>query len=150
MVLEKDIWNLISIDGNIMAELRQNDICPGLTGADEVKRALNNPTASEKLSEIVKPGEKTVIITSDITRPMPSKIVLPEVIDELLAAGLEYKDITVVFALGNHRKQTEEEKKYLVGESVYEKVNCIDSVIRMIASIWASHKEGRQSIFSVW
>jgi len=114
---------------NILMELRQNNVekGTGLTGADEVRRALQNPIASKKLSEIVHPGEKTVIITSDITRPMPSRVVLPPVIDELLSAGLTFKDITVVFALGNHRKQTEDEKKYLAGESVYEKVRCIDS-----------------------
>jgi len=33
----------------------------------------------------------------------------------------------VVFALVSHRKHTEEEKKYLVGEEVYNKVQCVDS-----------------------
>lgn len=114
-------------EANIMAELRQNEVTVELTGEDEVRRALNNPIGSGKLSEIVKPGEKTVIITSDITRPMPSKLVLPAIVDELLAAGLSYDDITIVFALGNHRMQTEDEKKYLVGPAIYDKVKCIDS-----------------------
>jgi Uncharacterized conserved protein len=113
-------------EDNIMAELRQNVVAVELTGEEEVRRALKNPIGSKKLSEIVKPGEKTVIITSDVTRPMPSKFVLPAVVDELLAAGLSYDDITIVFALGNHRKQTEEEKKYLAGPAIYEKVKCID------------------------
>jgi len=112
---------------NVLMELRQNSVNIGLTGEDEVRRALDNPIGSKKLSEIVKPGEKTVIITSDITRPLPSKVVLPPVIEELLKAGLKYEDITVVFALGSHRKHTEEEKKYLVGDEIYEKVRCVDS-----------------------
>ena len=114
-------------DGNVMAELRQNDVTVSLTGIDEVRRAISEPIASKRLSEIVSRGEKTVIITSDITRPMPTKTVLPAVLEELLKAGLEYEDITVVFALGSHRKHTEEEMRYLTGDDIYEKVRCIDS-----------------------
>lgn len=114
-------------DGNVMAELRQNVVTVSLTGIDEVRRAISEPIASKRLSEIVSRGEKTVIITSDITRPMPTKTVLPAVLEELLKAGLEYEDITVVFALGSHRKHTEEEMRYLTGDDIYEKVRCIDS-----------------------
>lgn len=114
-------------DRNILMEMRQNPVNVGLTGAAEVARAMENPIGSKKLSEIVKPGEKTVIITSDITRPMPSKVVLPEVVKELVKAGVSYDDITVVFALGSHRKHTEEEKKYLAGEEIYNNIKCVDS-----------------------
>lgn len=114
-------------EANVLAELRQNEVKSGLTGENEVRRALAEPIGLPRLSNIIKPGEKTVIITSDVTRPMPSKTVLQPVLDELLSAGLKYEDITIVFALGNHRKQTPEEMKYLVGETVYEKVRCIDS-----------------------
>lgn len=114
-------------DKNILMELRQNELSVELTGAEEVRRAIENPICSKRLFEIVKKGEKIVIITSDITRPMPSKIVVPEIVNELLKAGVEYSDITVVFALGSHRNHTEDEMKYLVGEDIYSKVNCIDS-----------------------
>ena len=114
-------------NSNILMELRQNEVHTELTNIEEVSRALNNPISSKRLSAIVNPGEKIVIITSDITRPMPSRIVLPAVIDELMSAGLKYSDITIVFALGNHRKQTEDEKKYLVGDDIYNKIKCIDS-----------------------
>jgi len=114
-------------DKNIIMELHQNKVKIDLTEREEVRRALEHPIGSKKLRDIVKPGEKIVIITSDITRPMPSKDVLPLVLEELVSAGVAYDDITVVFALGSHRKHTEEEKKYLVGEEVYNKVRCIDS-----------------------
>ncbi|MHB1653593.1 MAG: lactate racemase domain-containing protein [Desulfitobacteriaceae bacterium] len=35
------------------------------------------PIQSPRLRDIVQPGEKIVIITSDITRPVPSKLILP-------------------------------------------------------------------------
>lgn len=114
-------------DVNIMAELRQNDVRVELTGIDEVRRALREPISSKRLSGIVSSGEKTVIVTSDITRPMPTRTVLPVVLEELQSAGVRYEDITVVFALGSHRKHTEEEMRYLLGDDIYEKVRCVDS-----------------------
>lgn len=117
-------------DKNIMAELSQNKVETELTGADEVVRALWNPIGTGRLSTIVKPGEKVVIITSDITRPMPSSVVLPPLVDELLRAGVRYEDMTVVFALGSHRKHTEDEKKYLAGEEIYNKIRCVDSDVK--------------------
>ena len=104
-----------------------NEVEIKLTGAAEVKRAIENPIGSPRLYNIVKPGEKIAIITSDITRPMPSKVVLPIVLGELAKAEVRNEDITIIFALGSHRNHTEEEKKYLVGEEIYNRIKCIDS-----------------------
>ncbi|MBF4695020.1 nickel-dependent lactate racemase [Fusibacter sp. Q10-2] len=113
---------------NFYKELKPNKVEIGLTEQDEVKRSLKEPIASPRLKEIVKPGEKIFIITSDITRPMPSYKVLPCVLDEMKEAGVKEEDITVVLALGSHRSHTEAEKKTLVGEAVYNsKIKIIDS-----------------------
>lgn len=58
---------------------------------------------------------------------MPTRLVLPLVVEELISSGVDYEDITVVFAVGSHRKHTEDEKKYLVGEELYKKIKCVDS-----------------------
>lgn len=117
-------------DKNLIGVLHANEVEVKLTGEAEVKRALENPIGSKRLCEAVNPGESIAIITSDITRPMPSKIVLPVVLEELFKAGIRHEDITIVFALGSHRKHTEEEKKYLVGEEIYSRIRCIDSDIK--------------------
>lgn len=93
----------------------------------DVKNALENPIGSKRLKEIVNPGEKIAIITSDITRPMPTYKVLPQLIEELEAGGVKASDITLVFALGSHREQTPEEQKRLAGEFAYNKINVVDS-----------------------
>jgi nickel-dependent lactate racemase len=97
-----------------------------LTGQEEVARALQEPIGTPRLSQIVKKGETVAIVTSDITRPLPSYQILPLILDELALAGVEKKDITIVFGLGSHRKQKPEEQKKLVGEAVYHDVKCID------------------------
>ena len=112
---------------NFLMEVKANDINPRLTGLDEVMRALDNPIGTPRLSDIVSKGESVCIITSDVTRPCPSQILLPPIIDELQEAGILPDDITVVFGLGSHRRHTEEEKRNLVGENVYELVHTVDS-----------------------
>ncbi|HIV17464.1 MAG TPA: nickel-dependent lactate racemase [Candidatus Alectryocaccobium stercorigallinarum] len=96
-------------------------------GKDAVDHALANPIGSPKLGELVNKDQKIVIITSDISRPLPSYDVVPSVLDELYAAGVPKENITIVFGLGSHRKQTEEEMKHLVGERAYSEVKCMDS-----------------------
>ena len=114
-------------DKNLVDILMANEMEHERRGADAVDYALENPIGTPKLSEMVKPGQKVVIITSDISRPLPSYDVLPSVLKELEAGGIPDEDITVVFALGSHRKQTEEENRRLAGDYAYEKVRCINS-----------------------
>ena len=88
-----------------------------------IKKALENPVNSMRLSEIADHGKKAVIIVSDTTRPTPTAKLLPPLISELHEGGIE--DITVIFGLGIHRKQTEEEKKKILGE-LYGKIRCLE------------------------
>jgi lactate racemase len=113
---------------NYMGTLLPNEIHFDTLDEEEVRRALANPIWSMPLNDIVSPGEKVVIVTSDITRPMPSYLVLPAVIEELIKGGVLEKDITIVLALGSHRNHTDEEKKSLVGDKVWNSsVKVIDS-----------------------
>ena len=120
-------------DQNVLAVLESNPMEHVHRGAEAVDYALQNPIGSEKLGVLAKKagmdqkGKKLVIITSDISRPLPSYDVLPSVIRELNEAGVPDGNITVVFGLGSHRCHTEEEKRHLVGDAVYEKVRCVDS-----------------------
>ena len=111
---------------NLMGELHANEVPTGLTGEAEVRRALAEPIGSPRLGEIVKPGEKIAIVTSDITRPMPTYKVMPALLDELYAAGVRREDITLVFALGSHRHHTDEERRRLAGERAFSEIACVD------------------------
>ena len=113
-------------DENLVCVMLPNAVPTELTGEQEVSRALQNPIGTPRLKEIVQPGETVVIVTSDITRPLPSYEILPLLLNELAAAGISDENITVVFGLGSHRKQTPEEQKKLVGEAVFSRVKCID------------------------
>jgi nickel-dependent lactate racemase len=92
-----------------------------------LSHTLNNPVGAPLLSEVVKPGENVVIVTSDLTRPMPTAKVLPLVIETLNQAGIADTNISVVFGLGIHRRHTEQEYTALVGQELYERIECVDS-----------------------
>ncbi len=134
---------------NFLGELRQNDFQRTASEEELIQQALANPIGTPKLSEIVKPGKKIVIVTSDITRPMPTRKVLPAILAEIEAAGCSLADVTVVFALGSHRKHTEEEQKYLVGEESYGKVNCVDSDPTQCTHMGVTSRGTPVDIFSV-
>lgn len=114
---------------NLMGVLMSNDVPRGRVNEEEVQYALEHPIGSPRLSEIVKPGEKIAVITSDITRPVPTYRIMPALLDELYAAGVKKEDITLVFALGSHRKHTSEEQKKLAGERTFSEIRCVDSEI---------------------
>ena len=114
-------------DSMVLDVLMPDDLPEGLDEAKLVKDALHEPVGTGKLKDIVKPGETIAIITSDITRPCPTCSIMPSLLDELYEAGIRKEDITLFFALGSHRKQTEEEKKHLAGERAYAEIRCLDS-----------------------
>lgn len=115
---------------NILAVLKPNELSEAAISneIDELERSIDNPIGTPRLEGIVKPGETVAIITSDITRPVPSYKILPVILNRLQRAGINPKDITVVFALGSHRPHTEKEMRAMAGDEVYESVSCVDSV----------------------
>jgi len=90
-----------------------------------IKKALENPIKSRRLSEIVNPDSKITIIVSDVTRPTPTAKILPPLLEELYLGGAKKENITIVFALGLHRLQTEEECRQLAGIEIFESIRCI-------------------------
>lgn len=111
---------------NLIANLTANSMVHPRCGVDAVVYALNNPIGSNRLSALVHPGQTVAIITSDISRPMPTWQVLPALLEELYCAGISKEDITLVFALGSHRHHTEAEMRHLAG-SCFDEIHCIDS-----------------------
>lgn len=119
-------------DENYMDTLVPNHVELDLVGEEEVVRSLKAPIGTPRLKDMVKPGQKIAIITSDITRPMPSYKVIPHVLDELHEAGVKDEDVTVVFALGSHGGHTEERMRHMVGDKVFESVKCVDSDVNNV------------------
>lgn len=113
-------------DENYLGTLNPKEIKEVEDPIQEVRNALSNPIGSKKLEELAKYHKKIVILVSDISRPSPSSILLPPILEELRQAGVNNNQIKIIFGLGIHRKHTEEEQKKLVGEEIYQQIKCID------------------------
>lgn len=98
------------------AELLQVEDLPK-TGAAEalIRRALDEPIGGPPLEQCVAPGERVVIVTSDITRYSGSEIYLPILVERLNRLGIPDSAIEIVIALGIHRQQTVEEHRSILG-----------------------------------
>ena len=112
-----------------------------------IQKALQNPIGRERLSEIVQPGDKVSIIVSDTTRPVPTALMLPPLLNKLLAANVEKEDINIIFALGIHRHHTEEEKQNIVGRDIYQEYQCIDHDIEQCNNLGTTTQGTAVEIF---
>ncbi len=114
-------------DSNVIDVLMANSVKIQGKGSEVVRKALDHPIGTGRLADIVRGKHRIVVITSDITRPMPTYAVMPILLEEFLQANVNLSEVTVVFAVGSHRTHTAEEMKHLVGEEVYGKVTCVDA-----------------------
>lgn len=85
--------------------------------AELVEEALDYPINSPSLEALVKGKRNMVIITSDHTRPMPSKVTLPILLRRIRAVNPTI-DITILIATGFHRAMTHDEMVHRFGEDI--------------------------------
>jgi nickel-dependent lactate racemase len=91
----------------------------------EIERALREPIGSKRLSEIAKPEHKVAIVVDDATRPAPSNLMVPPILDELNAAGVKDENVTIIFGCGTHRAVKPEESANLLGAEILSRVKVI-------------------------
>ena len=89
-----------------------------------VQQALENPIESARLCELAKGKQNIVIIASDHTRPVPSKVIAPLMLAEI-RKGNPDANITFLIATGFHRPTTKEELINKFGEEIVEKENIV-------------------------
>ncbi|MDU5510863.1 nickel-dependent lactate racemase [Enterococcus gilvus] len=82
-----------------------------------VERSLDFPIASPKLEELAKGKKNIVIISSDHTRPVPSKIITPILLRRIRSAAPDAR-IRILVATGFHRPSTKEELISKYGEDI--------------------------------
>lgn len=91
---------------------------PSQSEEEIVRESMENPIGSKKLSELSVGKDKVVILISDHTRPVPSKVILPLMLKEI-RQGNPDADITLLVATGCHRGTTKDELIYKLGEEIF-------------------------------
>ncbi len=93
---------------------------PAFDGAELVRRAMENPVGTSRLCELARGKSNIVIIASDHTRPVPSKVIIPQMLSEIRQGNPNAK-ITILIATGCHRGTTKQELIAKFGEEIVEK-----------------------------
>lgn len=86
-------------------------------GETLVRRAMAAPIGSPKLAELARDKKNIVIIASDHTRPVPSRVIIPPMLEEIRAVNPD-ADITLLIATGCHRETRREELVDKFGEEI--------------------------------
>ncbi len=117
----------ISFPLNLPPDRLLGVVRPATAEATEPPEAIIN-AAIDRCTETIRsfrPGERVVIVTSDITRYTGSEVYLPILVERLVAAGIRERDMEILVALGIHRKQTEHEHQKIAGP-LHDRIRVVD------------------------
>lgn len=96
---------------------RQGDFTPDAGQGELVERALDTPYDSPTLEQLCQGKRDIVIISSDHTRPVPSRVTMPILLRRIHAAAPEAR-VRILVATGMHRASTHEELVDKYGERI--------------------------------
>lgn len=105
---------------------RAHDVPEMVDSMQAIARSLADPIGVEPLKRLVAPGKRVALIVPDQTRPMPLRMIVTVILNELNLAGLRNDSITIVLALGTHRPMTQVEIETMVGVDVASSVRIVN------------------------
>ena len=105
-------------DKNVAKVLEISESMPLPDEIRAVREAIAQPIASQPLAEIGKGRASACIVISDITRPVPNKVILPPMLEVLEQTGIPREKITILIATGIHRPNDAEELETMVGSDI--------------------------------
>ena len=103
------------ISGVLRSRLEQYE--PALVETELVEAALRSPIGSEPLEKLAKGKQNIVLIASDHTRPVPSKVLIPPMLAAIRRGNPDAR-ITILIATGCHRETTKAELIEKFGEEI--------------------------------
>lgn len=96
---------------------------------------LDRPVDSPLLEELVSPGQSVLIVVPDATRQTGAGQIVNLLIRRLIASGTAPHDIRIIFATGIHRRVTDDEKKQILTDFIWQRVKTIDHDPRDLSQI---------------
>ncbi len=85
--------------------------------------AVRNPIGSKPLRELIEPSDRVLIATSDGTRPVPNRQLIPWLLEEL---PVPEEQVTVMIGTGTHRANTREEIAGMFGEDLVKRIRILN------------------------
>lgn len=85
--------------------------------------AVRSPTDCAPLRDLVAKGKSVCIVTSDGTRPVPNKQLIPWIVEEM---GVADDQVTILIGTGSHRPNTDVEMLEMFGEDIISRFNIVN------------------------
>jgi lactate racemase len=98
--------------------------------AGAVYEALLNPIESPPLKKLAEGRKNACVVISDVTRPVPNRVILPPILHTLEESGIQRGMITVLIATGMHRPNLGEELESIVGREIMERYQIVNHYCR--------------------
>jgi len=95
-----------------------------------VRQALADPIDNPPLKELAGKKKDACLVISDITRPVPNRIILPPMLNILEESGIEKEDITILIATGMHRPNQGKELESMVGREIMDNYKIVNHYCR--------------------
>ena len=110
------------VNGNLSGALvsRVESYRPQKSPAQLIEASLDNPIESVRLEELAKGKKNIVIISSDHTRPVPSKLITPILLRRIRSAQPD-AHIKILVATGFHRPSTHQELVEKYGQEIVDR-----------------------------
>ena len=105
-------------DSNLVSILTSQNFPPIEDPNQAVWNALETPIDSPPLSEIAKNRTSATVVISDITRPVPNKIILPPILQIIEEQVVPRDEIRILIATGIHRPNEGDELLEMVGSQI--------------------------------
>lgn len=119
---EKQSCNVTESIQCMYGKLRQVE--PELDPSLQIRLAIENLIGDIKQDKLVK-AKTVAIAVSDITRPVPSRLILEGLVTWLNQLGITEEQIIVLVGGGLHRPATPEDLKYILGENLLARIKNI-------------------------
>ncbi len=117
---EQIVYNFEGEDFRGVLVSKLHEYTPEKTGIELVKAAMDKPIGSPRLSELAVGKKKIVIIASDHTRPVPSRVIIPPMLEEIRGANPD-AEIAILIATGCHRDTTRDELVAKLGKDIVKR-----------------------------
>lgn len=111
-------------DGRSVQVLRAHSVAPTRPAAAVIQAAIDAPYGDRRLAELARGKRSAVLIASDHTRPVPSRWILPPILEELRRGSPDIQ-LTVLIASGCHRDMTQAELEQKFGLELLEQVSIV-------------------------
>jgi len=119
--MEYDIPD-IRFNGELVSNMHHYK--PEKSQEELVAESLENPIGTPRLSVMAEGKKNIVVIASDHTRPVPSKIIMPQMLAEI-RKGNPNANITILISTGCHRDTAKEELEAKFGPEIMANENIV-------------------------